>query len=336
MQLNGRSRVLALLNGQKPDRTPLMPITMMFAADCLGVKYGAYASDHRVLVEAQIKTAATYDLDYVSVISDPAREVADCGGKIAVFDDQPPALHEEDAILSDKSRLASLKSPDPFGNGRMHDRVNAAAMFKQRVSDKLIEGWVEGPCALGADFRGINTLMLDFFDDESFVRDLFEWCVETEIRFARAQIQAGADLIGVGDAAASLVGPEVYREFVFPFEKKLIDAIHRDGGKVRLHICGNTRPLLKDIGQLGCDIVDLDYFSPVSEARAAMGEKQVLLGNIHPVAVLRDSTPAQVRGAIQQCMHEGGENYIIGAGCEVPRDTAAENMRAMCGCVATR
>jgi len=326
---------MALLNGQPLDRTPLMPITMMFAADCLGVKYGAYAGDFRVLVEAQIKTATTYDLDYVSVISDPAREVADCGGAIATFDDQPPALHEQDAILSDKARLVHLKHPDVFGGGRMHDRVKAAALFKQRVTDRLIEGWVEGPCALGADFRGINTLMLDFFDDESFVRDLFEWCVETEIRFARAQIEAGADVIGVGDAAASLVGPEVYREFIWPLEKKLVDAIHLAGGKVRLHICGNTRPLLADIGKLGCDIVDLDYFSPVSHARNAMGPRQVLLGNIHPVAVLRDSTAAQVKQAVQQCMREGGENYIIGAGCEVPRDTSAENMRAMCGCAAT-
>ena len=77
MKLDGRSRVLALLAGQTVDRTPVMPITMMFAADCLGVKYGAYASDFRILVEAQIKTAATYDFDYVSVISDPAREAAD-------------------------------------------------------------------------------------------------------------------------------------------------------------------------------------------------------------------------------------------------------------------
>jgi MtaA/CmuA family methyltransferase len=332
MKLDGRSRVLGLLAGQAVDRTPVMPITMMFAADCLGVKYGAYASDFRILVEAQIKTANTYDFDYVSVISDPAREAADCGGKIAVFDDQPPAIDENAAILSDKTRLATLKHPDPHGGGRMHDRVKAAALFKQRVSDKLIEGWVEGPCALGADFRGINAMMLDFYDDESFIRDLFEWCVETEIRFARAQIEAGADLIGVGDAAASLVGPEIYHDFVWPMEKKLIDAIHLAGAKVRLHICGNTRPLLAEIGKLGCDIVDLDYFSPVAEARSAIGTRQVLLGNIHPVAVLRNGTASQVKAAIQQCMHEGGTNYIIGAGCEVPRDTSPENVRVMREC----
>ena len=49
--------------------------------------------------------------------------------------------------------------------------------------------------AEAADLRGINTIMLDFFDDPPFVRDLFEFVVEMELRFAKAQVQAGVDLI---------------------------------------------------------------------------------------------------------------------------------------------
>ncbi len=82
---------------------------------------------------------------------------------------------------------------------------------------------------------------------------------------------AGADIIGVGDAAASLVGPRIYKEFVWPWEKKLVDAIHANGGKVRLHICGNTRRILSSMAELGCDIVDIDFLVPLEEARAQMG-----------------------------------------------------------------
>ena len=113
--------------------------------------------------------------------------------------------------------------------------------------------------------------MLDFFDDPAFVRDLFAFVIEMELRFAREQIKAGADMIGVGDAAASLVGPQIYDEFVWPYEKKLVDGIHALGGKVRLHICGNTRRILEGMGKLGCDIVDLDSMAPISEARQKMG-----------------------------------------------------------------
>ena len=72
---------------------------------------------------------------------------------------------------------------------------------------------------MSADLRGVNTLMLDFFDDPGFVRDLFEFTIEMELRFARAQIDAGADMIGVGDAAASLIGPQLYFDFVQPYEQ---------------------------------------------------------------------------------------------------------------------
>jgi uroporphyrinogen-III decarboxylase len=135
--------------------------------------------------------------------------------------------------------------------------------------------------------------------------------------------------MGMGDAAASLVGPELYEEFVWPYEKKLIDGIHELGAAVRLHICGNTRDILEGIGRLGCEIVDLDYLVPVSQARAKMGQGQIICGNIDPVSVLQDSSPEQIHQAIEQCHKEAGGNFIVGAGCEVTRSTPGENLRVL-------
>lgn len=326
----GRERILAHLDGRPVDHLPLMPITMMFAADRIGVKYRDYVTDHRALVEAQIRTAREFELDYVSVISDPAREAADLGAEIEWFADQPPAIVESQALLADKRMLAGLSFPDPLEAGRMHDRVKAVALLKERIgAEKLVEGWVEGPCAMGADLRGINTLMVDFFDDPPFVRDLFEFSVQMELRFAWAQLAGGADLIGVGDAAASLVGPKVYEEFVWPYEKKLVDGLQTMGALVRLHICGKTRRIFPGMGRLGADIVDLDWMAPIPEAREVMGPDQVLLGNIDPVAVLRNGTPESVRSAIAECHRQAGSPYIVGAGCEVVRDTPVENVHAL-------
>ncbi|MBI2423722.1 MAG: uroporphyrinogen decarboxylase family protein [Candidatus Hydrogenedentes bacterium] len=328
--MNGRERVLTLLDGGTPDCLPFMPITMMFAADHAGVAYRQYATDYRSLVEAQLRIAKDYDCDHVSCISDPGREAADCGATLKYFEDQPPAIDESHAVLADSTALARLALPDPLGGGRMRDRVNAVALFKQRTgADKLIEGWVEGPCAEAADLRGINTLMMDFYEDPNFVRDLFEFVTELGLRFGRAQIDAGADIIGVGDAAASLIGPELYEEFVWPYEHKLISGLHEMGGRVRLHICGNTSPILQGMGRLGCAIVDLDFPAGLAAARAAMGPCQTLLGNIDPVRVLRDGAPDSVFEAIAQCHRDAGSPYIAGAGCEVPRGTPPENFRAM-------
>jgi MtaA/CmuA family methyltransferase len=329
--MTGRERVLALLEGREPDRIPLMPITMMFAARQIGARYRDYASDFRVLAEAQIATAEKFGFDYVSTISDPAREPSDLGAVLEWFDDQPPALNESQALLHDKSVLARLRPADPHSGPRMSDRVCGVELLKQRAgAELLIEGWVEGPCAEAADLRGINALMTDFVDDPDFVRDLFAFAVEMELGFARAQIEAGADIIGVGDAAASLVGPAIYREFVLPYEQKLVDGIHAAGGRVRLHICGKTRRLFAGMGSLGCEIVDLDWMAPLGEARAAMGPDQVLLGNLDPVAVLRAGTPESVREAARQCRQAAAPRWIAGAGCEVAPDTPEENLRALC------
>jgi MtaA/CmuA family methyltransferase len=329
--MNSRDRVLTHLEGGSVDRLPLMPITMMFAADLIDAPYVNYCTDHRVLAEGQLRVADQFDFDYVNTMSDPAREAADCGARIEFFDNQPPAMDEDNALLADKTLLARLKIPDPLGGGRMHNGVKAVALLRQRVAQcKIVEGWIEGPCAEAADLRGINTLMLDFFDDPPFVRDLFEFVVQMELRFAKAQVDAGIDLIGVGDAAASLVGPRIYEEFVWPFEKKLVDGLHALGTQVRLHVCGNTRFCLEGFARLGCKIVDLDSLAPLDEARRRMGPHQILLGNVNPVTILRNGNPDSVSLAVQNCHRQAGPRFIVGAGCEVPRDTPHENLRAMC------
>jgi MtaA/CmuA family methyltransferase len=328
--MNSRERVLAHLEGRPVDHLPLMPITMMFACDLIGARYRDYCTDHRVLAEAQVRVAEQFGFDYVNTMSDPAREAADCGAPVHYFENQPVALIEDNALLADKTRLATLQIPDPLGGGRMTNGVQAVSLLRQKVGrDKVVEGWIEGPIAEAADLRGINTVMLDFFDDPAFVRDLFEFVVAMELRFAKAQVEAGIDVMGVGDAAASLVGPQLYREFVWPYEKKLVDGLHQLGTRVRLHICGNTRFALAEMGRLGCEIVDLDYPAPVAEARAQMGPDQVLLGNINPVQILRNGTPEIVTQAIAQCHREAGPRYIVGAGCEIPRDTRPENVQAL-------
>jgi MtaA/CmuA family methyltransferase len=319
-----------MIQGRPVDSLPLMPITMMFAGDALGVPYLEYVTDHRVLAEAQLHTAAKFDFDYVSVISDPAREASDLGAKIQWFDNQPPAIVETEALLHDKTSLSGLRLPDIAESSRMLDRVEGVRLLaKQTGANKIVEGWVEGPCAMAADLRGLNTLMLDLYDDEGFVIDLFEFVVAMETEFARAQVRAGATLIGIGDAAASLIGPKFYNRFVQPYEQKLIRTIRGMGVPVRLHICGNTRKILPGMGQTGADIVDLDFLSPLEEGRAAMGASQVLLGNMDPVRALRDGSPESVFQTLEECYAQAGPRYIVGAGCEVARGTPHENVMAM-------
>ena len=312
------------------ERLPLMPITMQFACHLIGKKYCEYANNHEVLVRSQIEVADRFGFDHVSCISDPTREAADMGALLICKEDSPPSIDYDNALLSDKTKLAGLELPDTHGGGRMHDRVKAASLFKEKVGkDKIIEGWVEGPCAEGADLRGINALMMDFYEDPIFVRDLFEFTTEVGWMFAKAQIDAGVDVIGVGDAVCSLIGPQLYKEFVWAYEKRLVDRIIDHGCAVRLHICGNISGLLEDIAKLNCDFIDIDYPVSMSDARNKLGPEQLIAGNIHPVEVLQDGAPDDIYRELDDCYKNVGSNYIVAAGCEITPGTCFENVQVL-------
>ncbi len=329
--MNGRERILRTIDGGEADRLPLMPITMTLAADLAGERYRDYATDWRALVRGQMAVAETFGFDHVSAISDPAVESSDLGGKVIFYDDEPPANDESGSLFADKYRLRGIAAPRPEDGRRMSNRLAAVSGLASRAAGALVvEGWVEGPCAEAADLRGLSRIMTDFFDDPDFVSELLDFVTELEIAFALAQIRAGAGLIGVGDAASSLIGPALFAEFMSARHKRYVEAIHGAGAFARLHICGSTAALMPEIADFGYDIVDLDAASPVANARARLGPGAVILGNIDTVSVLRDGSASGVTSALKACFRDAGERaYIVGAGCEIPRDSPEANIVAM-------
>lgn len=329
--MNGRERIIRTIDEGAADCLPFMPITMTFAADLIGVKYREYATDWRAQARGQMAVAQAFGADHVSAISDPAVEAADLGSGVIFYDDEPPANDEARSLLVDKSALAGLSVLGPEDGRRMSNRLAAVSELAARSAGELmVEGWVEGPCAEAADLRGISRVMMDFFDDPDFVSGLLDFVTEQEIVFALAQVRAGAGLVGVGDAASSLIGPELFEEFMAPRHRRYVEAIHGAGALARLHICGRTAELMPIVAGLGYDIVDLDALSPVAKARARLKPGAVILGNIDTVSVVRGGGVRDVEAALEACFADaGGRAWIVGAGCEVPRDSPRENLLAM-------
>ena len=188
-------------------------------------------------------------------------------------------------------------------------------------------GWVEGALAEAADLRGVSNLMMDLVMNPGWVKELLERCVEVEVAFARAQVEAGAHVIGLGDAVASEISPGMYREFALPYERRIFEAVRQLGGVSRLHICGNTTHLLDDMPRSGAEIIDIDWMVDMRRAVERF-DGTVVCGNIDPVAILLQGTPEQVREAVRANAEAGGRRWISAAGCEVPDGTPAENLLA--------
>ena len=165
--------------------------------------------------------------------------------------------------------------------------------------------------------------------DPALPKEILKFAVEMETEFAYAQIEAGAQFIGVGDAIASLVSAEDYAEFNFPYLSQLGDNIKRRRVYIKYHACGRTGHLWPLIKQLNIDILNLDSLIDFGQARKFFGDRFVLKGNLNPVEELMTATPDVIRAASKKSFEQAGRNgrFILSPGCEVPPQTPPENLK---------
>jgi MtaA/CmuA family methyltransferase len=325
--MNSLERLNRRLRGESVDRPPNMDILMTFAAHHIGKNLCSYYLDHRVLVDANLSVVDDFNLDIVQAISDPFREACDFGLEVEFPTDNLPVNRKP--FLAAREDIRNLVAPDPASGPRMRDRLEAIRLFRQKVGGEIpIMGWVEGALAEAADLRSVYLTMTDLVRSPEWLEELLEICVQVEIAFARLQVQAGADIIGLGDALASQISPAMYRRFALPYEQRIFQAVHEMGALARLHICGNTNRIISDMVESGADIIDLDWMVDMQYAIGKFGDRVSFLGNVNPVAVMLQGTPEKVFNATTACMKAGGVRAISGAGCEIPDGTPIENLDA--------
>ncbi len=325
--MNAYERFKGTLNGLAVDRIPNFDIMMTFAAHYINAPLARYYQDYRVLCEANWAVIDVFELDIAQAISDPYRETVDLGGVVEFPDDGLPVLQKY--RLEHPDDLASLRPIDPTQGRRMTDRLDAVRLFRERVGGTMpIMGWVEGALAEAADLRGVSNLLTDVYDRPEWLLDVLEVCTEVAIAFAKAQIAAGADIIGLGDAIASQISPRMYQKYALPYEKRIFEAVHEMGGIARLHICGDTTKILPYMGQSGADIIDLDWMVSIPAAVDTFGGQIAICGNFDPVRVMLQGTPDQVRVAVRDCAKQACALYFSAAGCEIPDRTPHANLLA--------
>jgi MtaA/CmuA family methyltransferase len=325
--MNSLERLSKRLHGEPADRPPNLDILMTRAARHICQPLSRYYLDYRILVEANLAAREAFNLDILQAISDPYREAADFGLEVEFPADSLPVNRRP--LLQEPEDLKKLVPPDPATGRRMSDRLEAIRLFQEKAGGEVaIMGWVEGALAEAADLRSVYLIMMDLILRPAWLEELMEICAQVEIAFARAQIEAGATLIGLGDAVASQISPAMYRRFCLPHEQRIFQAVHEMGAVCRLHICGNTSRILPDMIESGADILDLDWMVDMKAACQQFGDRVSFLGNMDPVAVMLEGSPAKVYEATLYCMTVGGPRSISGAGCEIPEGTPVENFHA--------
>lgn len=326
--MNSFERTHAFIRGDNVDRIPFHPILMRWAAQYAGVPYRDFCLDPRAHCEANIKCAEDFNIDWVNVMSDPYVEAEAFGLKLDYPADNLPI--ESEPLIQSPGDLEKLKKPSIFKHPRLIDRIDEIKFFKDKFGDTtIIAGWVEGPLAEYCDLRGLGNACMDFYDNPSMMEKAMDIIVDFSIDFVTEQVKAGANCIGVGDAACSQIGPQLYRQFIWEREKIVIDHIRSLGVLAKLHICGNTTSILKDMIATGSDIVDIDHLvedmGPFCEH---LGPGQVLSGKSDPVSVIQNGSEKKIIESVAACSAEAKGRCIISAGCEITPETSINNMKA--------
>ena len=336
--MNGKERCLAAIQGRPVDRTPVFPLLMFFAADRFGATYREFAANGHVLAQAQLKARETFDLDAITVCSDAFRVSADLGGEMVYPEDKTPYLaaplvRSEADLARAAAARERLGKPEGGAAGRMADRVRALEELLRSAGEEcLVLGWIEMPFAEACNLCGVSEFLMMTYENPILAHQVLEFATDLNVDFARRQLDAGAPMIGAGDAAASLLSPRLFREFALPYERRVCSAIRDAGGLVKLHICGDTTALLDGMVQSGADLFNVDHLVDFRLARKTYGGAgKCFKGNIDPVADMLMASPQVCAERCRECLRLAeGASYMLSAGCEVPAGVADEVFRAFC------
>ncbi len=239
------------------------------------------------------------------------------GGPDAMPQSGPPIYKDEDDIRIPRDLLDRPGCRVP---------LHAIGLLKKRLGDhaavcgKVMGGWTQGYHYFGVDHFLMGTL-----DDPAKTHRIIERLAEVTIRFANAQVDAGADCILLADhATRDLCSPLAYDEFLFPVHSRLAAEIH---APVILHICGDTADRIGSIARTGLAAFHWDTKTGMpSDVRRLAGPKLALMGGVSNYTLLR-SSPEQICADADAAVRAGID--IVGPECAVPLDTPLANLKVV-------
>ena len=204
--------------------------------------------------------------------------------------------------------------------------LEAIRLLKQELGDDVaVVGKVFGPWTLGYHVFGVQEFLIHTILDPAAIKKAMETLKEMTVRFARAQIDAGADALCLGDhATRDLCSPEAYRDFLAEIHRELGERIDCP---LILHICGDTSDRIEFIRKTGLACFHFDSKVPAALARELAGDGLSLMGGTSNLSEVRSGTAESIARDVREKIEAGVD--IIGPECAVPLDAPYRNMKVL-------
>jgi uroporphyrinogen decarboxylase len=204
----------------------------------------------------------------------------------------------------------------------------ACTETKDILSDAIVSAVIAGPWTIAMGLRGTTELIMDAMDDPDYVHELMGFCTQSAINLTEELAEIG---VGIGyseaPASCSLISPEMYRDFVLPYHKKIVAYFQEKKVGVGLHICGNADPILEDMLSTKASNISIDSGTDFGKAVEASRGRSVLIGNVDTNLFMAEGKD-EMRQAIQSCIDRAPKDsgWILAPGCEVPGAAPAEKI----------
>jgi uroporphyrinogen decarboxylase len=135
----------------------------------------------------------------------------------------------------------------------------------------------------GGSRNYIETKRLMYTQPEAW-HDLMARLADAVAEFLLAQVAAGAQAVQVFDSWVGALSPDDYAEYAYPYTQRIFTAL-AGSGVPRIHFGTGAATLLPLMATAGCDVIGLDWRTPLDEGWAAAGADVAVQGNLDPVAL---------------------------------------------------
>ncbi len=322
----------ALYNGRKGIRPPVGNPTSIVCHDLMdqaGIGFPEAHLDPRAMADLALAGHEIIGFDTVMPEYSVHQEAAALGCEVdwGHRDMMPDAVTTPYADFSDV-----LVPKNLLEKPSIKVVLEAISMLRRQVGDEVaVVGKVMGPWTISYHTAGTQNFLLNVGmagrdpKKDAAVRKMLDQLMPVTIAVAKAQFQAGADVVVLADhATGNLVGPYHYQEFLLPLHKIITAEV---GGPLILHVCGNCTDRLELFAESGVDAYHFEWQVDAKEAVKRVGDKISLVGNVNNAEVLFGGTPDQVREQVRYAV-EAGVN-IIGPECAIPLGTPLANLKAI-------